>query len=147
MYIAPPDIIDPELIEGYCFSGIGKELKDVNNYSFEPNLMEYADKLDSNDTKKIIEKIRRDRLVTIDSNGAQNAIWFSNIILFLNSEASLSPVTVNLSQAYGSTDRNTFPISSYRKASNQSCRSSLKPATGSTYISAEEFPTSHRLSA
>lgn len=52
MYIAPPDIIDPELIEGYCFSGIGKELKDVNNYSFEPNLMEHADKLDSNDTKK-----------------------------------------------------------------------------------------------
>lgn len=52
MHIAPPDIIDPELIEGYCFSGIGKELKDVNNYSFEPNLMEYADKLDSNDTKK-----------------------------------------------------------------------------------------------
>ena len=82
MYIAPPDIIDPELIEGYCFSGIGKELKDVNNYSFEPNLMEYADKLDSNDTKRIIEKIRRDRLETIDSNGAQNAICnvFSSIV-------------------------------------------------------------------
>lgn len=82
MYIAPPDIIDIESIEGYCFSGIGKDLKNISNYSFEPSLIEYIEKLTTNDHQKIIDKIRRDKLMAIDLNGAYNSICniFSSIV-------------------------------------------------------------------
>lgn len=82
LFITPPDIIDPETIEGFCFSGIGKELKDASNYSFDPDLIEYIEKIDKKDSQYIIDKIRRDKMMTIDSNGAYNGVCsiYSSIV-------------------------------------------------------------------
>lgn len=82
LFITPPDIIDPETIEGFCFSGIGKELKDASNYSFDPDLIEYVEKINKNDPQYVINKIRRDRMMVIDANGAYNDVCsiYSSIV-------------------------------------------------------------------
>ena len=69
-----------------------------------------------------------------------------SITITLPSAASPSPVMENHSQAYGSTDRNTFPISSYPKALKQSCRYSLRQSNGLMLISAAKFLISLRQS-
>ena len=74
LYITPPEIIDPEKIFGFCFSGIRKDINNIENYSYEPDIEEYIKSFNEKDAKQVFEKIRRDKLFAIDFNGISNAI-------------------------------------------------------------------------
>lgn len=77
LYIAPPDLIEPESIKGFCFTGIGKKQDDANNYLFDPDIAEYVEKLTEKTEKQIIDKLRNDKLLAIDLN--DNVLTICNI--------------------------------------------------------------------
>lgn len=74
IYIYSPEIIDPEMIIGFCFSGIRKNLDDACNYSFDPDFLEYIEKLDNKDISQIMNKIRKDKLFSMDLNGFSRSV-------------------------------------------------------------------------
>ena len=67
--IVPPEIIDLELIEGFCFTGLGKKTADASNYTYEPDFLEYVTCNENKDKVQLLDKLRRDKLVSIDANG------------------------------------------------------------------------------
>lgn len=74
LYVTPPEVIDLEQIEGLCFSGIGKNLNEPNNYSYSPNFDEYVDSLEQKNKQQVLCKLRRDKIYSIDSNGFTHTI-------------------------------------------------------------------------
>lgn len=74
LYITPSEIIDHETTAGFCFSGIRKNLNDSENYSYDPDIEEYVKYIDEKDTKKVLDKLRRHKLYSIDFNGNNNSV-------------------------------------------------------------------------
>ena len=64
IYISPPNTLSWEFTKGFMLTGIGKSIRDPNNYFEEINLIEYVDSLSTEiDLNK---KLKRDRLVTLN---------------------------------------------------------------------------------
>lgn len=62
---APPEIIDWEHIKGFCFSGMGKNKNEEDNYNLDFDIEEYIDKIRPGTI--LLDKLKRDRLYAITS--------------------------------------------------------------------------------
>ncbi len=72
LHIAPPETTDWDRIIGFCYSGIGKKLDDGENYNLDLDLTEYVEKI--RPSTNIYQKIRRDKLYAMNSDGIPFAI-------------------------------------------------------------------------
>ncbi len=72
LHIAPPETTDWDRIIGFCYSGIGKKLDDGENYNLELDLTEYVEKIKP--STNVYQKIRRDKLYAMNSDGTPFAI-------------------------------------------------------------------------
>lgn len=75
LHIAPPETTDWDRIIGFCYSGIGKEINDGENYNLDLDLTEYVEKIKpEKNVEKVCQKIRRDKLYAMNSEGVPFAI-------------------------------------------------------------------------
>lgn len=65
LHIAPPETTDWDRVIGFCYSGIGKNLEDPNNYNLDLDLTEYLGKIKHG--IDVYQKIRRDKLYAMNS--------------------------------------------------------------------------------
>ena len=72
LHIAPPETTDWDRIIGFCYSGIGKKLDDSENYNLNLDLTEYVEKIKPG--TNVYQKIRRDKLYAMNSDGVPFAI-------------------------------------------------------------------------
>lgn len=72
LHIAPPETTDWDRIIGFCYSGIGKKLDDGENYNLDLDLIEYVEKIKPG--TNVYQKIRRDKLYAMNSDGTPFAI-------------------------------------------------------------------------
>lgn len=72
LHIAPPETTDWDRIIGFCYSGIGKKMEDDKNYNLNLDLTEYIEKIKPG--TNVYQKIRRDKLYAMNSDGVPFAI-------------------------------------------------------------------------
>jgi uncharacterized protein (TIGR04141 family) len=72
LHIAPPETTDWDRVIGFCYSGIGKKIDDGENYNLDLDLTEYVDRIKPG--INVYQKIRRDKLYAMNSDGVPFAI-------------------------------------------------------------------------
>lgn len=72
LHIAPPETTDWDRIIGFCYSGIGKKMDDSESYNLDLYLTEYVEKIKPG--INVYQKIRRDKLYAMNSDGVPFAI-------------------------------------------------------------------------
>jgi uncharacterized protein (TIGR04141 family) len=72
LHLAPPETTDWDRIIGFCYSGIGKNVNHDDNYNLDLDLAEYVEKI--RPETNLYQKIRRDKLYAMNSDGTSFAI-------------------------------------------------------------------------
>ena len=72
LHIAPPETTDWDRIIGFCYSGIGKNTCEAENYNLNLDVSEYIENIRTG--SNIYAKIRRDKLYAMNSDGTPFAI-------------------------------------------------------------------------
>lgn len=67
LHISPPETTDWDSVIGFCYSGIGKNPNESENYTLDLDLTEYIESIKP-DTN-VYQKIRRDKLYGLTSDG------------------------------------------------------------------------------
>lgn len=72
LHIAPPETTNWDSIIGFCYSGIGKNKDNEDNYTLDLDISEYINSI--REGTNIYQKIKRDRLYGMNSDGTPFAI-------------------------------------------------------------------------
>ncbi len=72
LHIAPPETTDWDRIIGFCYSGIGKNTSDAENYNLNLDISEYIENVRAG--SNVYAKIRRDKLYAMNADGIHFAI-------------------------------------------------------------------------